>query len=322
MGIDWALVGLFMTSLLANSVYSVIAPFYPQVAGQKGVRSEIVGIIFSAYPIAAFMTSPILGLFISKIGRKRTLAFGGFLIALTMFGFGITPLLTGLTFTCISFLTRFLQGVGGGVIGTATYAIIASNYPENMSVVLGIQNTIAGIGMMVGPLLGSLLYGFAGFSFLFFVYGGMFLLLLPISYLLIPRDKPYEKPKQEVSLWSLILHRTLLMDGLVVSLSMITMSFLEPILSNHLETYGLSVEIIGVMFTIPTVSYATTAVFLGKLPKTWTPKVIMLQGLIISALSLLLIGPWGVLPLPRSLWVVVVGLMTLGVGIAECVRKD
>jgi MFS family permease len=326
MGIDWALVGLFMTSLLANSVYSVIAPFYPQVAGDKGVRSEIVGFIFSAYPIAAFITSPILGLFISKIGRKRTLAAGGFLIvpftqALTMFGFGITPLLTGLIFSVLSFCTRFMQGVGGGIIGTATYAIIASNYPDNMPVVLGMQNMLAGVGMMVGPLLGSLLYGLGGFSFLFFVYGGLFLVLLPLSYMLIPKDRPYEKPKQEVSLRPLLTHRTLLLDGLVVSLSMIAMSFLEPILSTHLETYGVPVEVIGVMFTIPTVSYALTAVFVGKLPKSWTPKVIMLQGLVLTSISMLLIGPWEFLFLPRSLWVVVVGLAVLGVGIGECVCK-
>lgn len=239
-----------------------------------------------------------------------------------MFGFGVTPLLSGLLFSVMSFCTRFLQGVGGGIIGTATYAIIASNYPDNMPVVLGVQNTLAGVGMMVGPLLGSLLYGLGGFSFLFFVYGAMFLALLPLSYLLIPKDRPYEKPMQEVSLWSLLLHKTLLLDGLVVSLSMIAMSFLEPILSNHLETYGVIVEIIGVMFTIPTVSYALTAIFIGKLPKSWTPKIIMLQGLILTSFSLLLIGPCPLLPLPRALWVVVIGLVILGIGIGACVCKS
>jgi predicted MFS family arabinose efflux permease len=73
--IDLLLIGLLVGTCLSNSVYSVIAPFFPTVAYVNGLSEKEVGIIFSSYPIAATAVSPIYTYMLMNIGRKKVLIF-------------------------------------------------------------------------------------------------------------------------------------------------------------------------------------------------------------------------------------------------------
>ena len=54
-----------------------------------------------------------------------------------------------------------------------------------MGNLLGITNTFTGLGMLAGPIFGSILYEVGGFKLPFFVTGALlFVLIFPISVLL------------------------------------------------------------------------------------------------------------------------------------------
>lgn len=174
---------LCLINLFANSAYSSIAPFYPYEAVKKGVPGESLGFIFAGYSISMFLFAPLFGILLTKIGRKNVLILGCLCEAIAMFCFGFfvfikDPLIYGI----VSFLCRVIEGFGNGCLNSATSSIISFNYPENVGNLLGITNTFTGLGMLSGPIFGSLLYEAGGFKLPFFVTGGLlFALIFPIS---------------------------------------------------------------------------------------------------------------------------------------------
>lgn len=62
---------LFYLLLLENAVstitVSVIAPFFPPMAEEKGLSEQTVGLVLAANPIGAFVASILLARFLTKV---------------------------------------------------------------------------------------------------------------------------------------------------------------------------------------------------------------------------------------------------------------
>lgn len=56
------------------------------------------------------------------------------------------------------FLCRFVEGFGNGCLNSSSNAIILYNYEDNASNLIGLTQTFTGLGMLCGPVIGSLLY--------------------------------------------------------------------------------------------------------------------------------------------------------------------
>jgi len=56
-----------------------------------------------------------------------------------------------------------LEGVGNAFINTAIYALVTSHYKNSEADIISFLQIFTGVGMMTGPLLGSLLYALGGF---------------------------------------------------------------------------------------------------------------------------------------------------------------
>jgi MFS family permease len=197
---DFTLACIFLIQFLANAIYSILAPFFPIIAKEKGLRGETIGLIFSGYPIAAFLSAPIYGLMIIRFGRRKMFLTGSLLIASTLFGFSSLPYLESSTFVAVGFFSRFLQGLGVSGIVSSSFAIIASNYKDNMETVLGMLNSIGAMGMMLGPLIGAGIYEATSFSTLYILYGTVFVIAMVFAFLVLPADREYSKTDVEVKL--------------------------------------------------------------------------------------------------------------------------
>ena len=57
---------------------------------------------------------------------------------------------------------RIMQGVGAAFSYTALLADVAERLPTSLGVVMGLQEAVSGIGFMVGPPLGGVMYVAAG----------------------------------------------------------------------------------------------------------------------------------------------------------------
>jgi MFS family permease len=77
-------------------------------------------------------------------------------------------------FVAFSFIWKFLTGIGAGINSTASFAIIAAHYKEDREKTIGMLQACAGLGLLLGPLFGGVLYELGGFIMPFFATGKKF----------------------------------------------------------------------------------------------------------------------------------------------------
>ena len=192
-----AFLGMFFVTLTAASLYSLLAPFFPSVAGacaraarsavagvagaaaagdaasfgsaadrippaaKRGVHQGAVGFVFASFSLVVFLSSPAFGVHMARLGQRNTLFCGLALLSAATVGFGFMERVgTGATFFGYCICMRVAQGLGSAAVETASYAIAATLFPESVTSVLGILEVANGLGYVVGPPLGGLLYNY------------------------------------------------------------------------------------------------------------------------------------------------------------------
>ena len=156
---------LCLVNLLANSAYSSIAPFYPQEALKKGVPTSLFGIVFASYSISMAVFSPMFARLLNANSAKRILISGCICEGVAMIVFGLFDLISDpTTYACASFLCRFLEGFGNGCLNSSSSKLLMIVFPEQkLARMNGILQSFTGLGMLIGPILGSLLFNLGGF---------------------------------------------------------------------------------------------------------------------------------------------------------------
>lgn len=204
-------------SLVNNCTYSLLAPFFPTVAKERGVSDMHIGLIFGIFSLAAFFTAPLAGILLQRkrFARRNMMVFGMLVNATFTAAFGLLeffkrdevvlepdegdgedvgPLLVG--YVSFAFATRILVGIGCGLTDTALYALIASMFigHEQLPALMGTMESVCGLGFLAGPALGSLLYDATSFSTTLFLPSALLgvYVLLPILVLHEPA-KPHHQ---------------------------------------------------------------------------------------------------------------------------------
>ena len=54
------------------------------------------------------------------------------------------------------------------------YSICTNFFPENKDTMVGYIEAVTGVGLILGPLIGSFLYEIGGYRFIFFSFGSLF----------------------------------------------------------------------------------------------------------------------------------------------------
>lgn len=152
--------GIFLNVLVAASVYSLLAPFFPGVAEAKGVSSGAVGLIFAVFSFIVLATSPVIGVYMSRLGQKKVLLCGLGCLSVSTIGFALMEYFDGLYFFIFCFLLRIGQGIGSAATETAGYAITARMYPgADLTYMMGLLEVACGLGFLLGPPIGGILFG-------------------------------------------------------------------------------------------------------------------------------------------------------------------
>lgn len=302
----------------ACSLYSVIAPFFPHVAKEKGMPEDQVGLMFSLYAIVAILFSPISGKVMMWIGRKYFILIGTAIETVGILLFGFANYYDESSFVIFSFVARLLQGIGGSALTVTLFAIIANAFPNDMESKLGWMETCGGIGLIVGPLIGGLFYSIGGYEFTFIVYVVILIILTLVTYFILPAPKKdHENGKQvekkQISLLKLAFNKKVFPTLLVVMFGMAGPSYLEPVLAAHLKSdYDLSLETIAIIFALPVIGYTAAVKYQSKMPNKIDRKVILLVGLFIEGIAFFFVGPaFGIV---KELAIVAFGLILIGLG--------
>ncbi len=155
--------------------FSILFPVLPFWATNIGASPFEVGIIFSMYPLAQIIASPVWGRLSDKYGYKMGIVIGGFGFAITSF---LIPLYPSVIYLII---VRFLGGLISSAALPSSGAYIGAISGENTSTRnFGIYGASIGLGMVFGPFIGGLSSNF-GIKTPFLVSGLMGLLATLIA---------------------------------------------------------------------------------------------------------------------------------------------
>jgi MFS family permease len=82
-------------------------------------------------------------------------------------------------------------------------AIISTTYKDEMEKMFGLQQALTGISMIIGPVVGLLLFKIGGFSCIFYVLSVIFFTTLAYLLFRLPADKIVMVTKEPVS-WMML----------------------------------------------------------------------------------------------------------------------
>ena len=323
---DWKLAAIYFANLLCCLIYDIIAPFYPIEAKEKGVSNFEVGLVFTTMPLVTFVFSPIIGFSLKHFGRRLTFSSGNLVMVLSTQGvsmslMALADLFPSTSFFIMSVLSRALSGVGSACVFTVctfhpAYAFIASDYPSRMNEIIALNEVFSGLGLMIGPVVGSAFYYLAGYRGMFYLLGLVFVAGAWVIYALLEADKDYVVLDENTNkITAMILHKEILVNCLPLVYSMAAIGFCDTVIAPHLHEYGLSQIEIGFLWALSDTGYAISSLFLAKTLEWFNLKRVNLTGLVVAFLSYWLLGPWEAI-FPKSPLLTMIGLTLISVSVA------
>ena len=144
------LIVLMVTAFVDMVGLLMILPLLPFYATELGANGMIVGLLVSSFAVAQLAFAPMWGKFSDRYGRRPALLIGlsASAIAYVIFGFA--------TSLWLLFLSRLVQGAGGGTVSVIQAYVADSVGPEDRAKALGWLSAATNAGVALGPALGPI----------------------------------------------------------------------------------------------------------------------------------------------------------------------
>lgn len=129
--------------------FGIVLPILPFYALELDASPEVIGWMIASFSIAQLIAAPIWGRVSDRYGRRPALMIGlaASSAAFLVFGLADTVFLL--------FLSRVVQGAGGGTTGVAQAYVSDTVTPSDRARALGWLSAATAAGIMVGPVVGS-----------------------------------------------------------------------------------------------------------------------------------------------------------------------
>jgi EmrB/QacA subfamily drug resistance transporter len=171
-----AFLGQLDASIVTLALPTLQQQFHASLAGVEWVALS--------YLLVLIASVTAVGRLADMIGRKLLYTYGFAIFTLASVGCGLSPSLGVL----IGF--RVLQALGAAMLQANSVALIATAIPEaSLGRAIGIQGAAQAIGLALGPTVGGLLIGIAGWRSIFFLNGPVGVIGLVLAWLLLPRSR-------------------------------------------------------------------------------------------------------------------------------------
>lgn len=224
--------------------------------------------------------------------------------------------------------------------------MITIEFPDDREKFIGLAETAIGVGLMLGPFLGGILYHNLGYEWTFYIFALMIFfggvncfIWLPnrlnkndgksgrvtarssiISLGIVPEidedEEEAERPGR-VKITNLLFfkHKRSAFCLIACSMCMIFLLFFESILSTELDSvYHLKADVSAYIFAIPCFFYAVSSLVVSSLTKCMPRRFLVFLAFVINVIALLMFGPSALLGFPYpSLGLLISGLALNGV---------
>lgn len=186
-------VAMYISLLLVCCTFTLISPFYPEIARKRGLPLWMIGVMFSLNPFAQLISSIFLGKYMIRIGRKLVLISSFLFTSAAMIMLSPIELVDLRYLTILSILARLLGGVGAGCVFNSITTIFISDYPDQIQIMLGRMEAAVGLGLILGPLIGTALY-LINLQVALLIVGGLILAFSPIAWKIVGTLTEYNVP--------------------------------------------------------------------------------------------------------------------------------
>jgi MFS transporter, DHA1 family, tetracycline resistance protein len=199
---NYPLLTLFFVVATELVGFGLVIPILPQVALEFGSKGISLGLLLGAYSIAQFFAAPLLGTLSDRFGRKPVLM-------VSQVGTVLSYVLLAHATTYWGFLfARLLDGFTGGNIAVARAYVTDVTPEKDRAKGMATIGIAFGLGFILGPALGSIVYHFADFKMSALVAGGLSAAALVLTFLIISEpEKRLERKPFRLSSWFSALNR-------------------------------------------------------------------------------------------------------------------
>lgn len=286
---------LFFTLFLDLVAFGIIIPVLPFYAESFGASPQVVTLLSTAFSLAQFAASPVLGRVSDRYGRRPVMlvSIAGGVVSMLMLGLATTLWMV--------FAARFVNGFANANIATAHAYVADRVAPAKRAKYMGLMGAAIGLGFVFGPVIGGLLSTPDTPHLPFFLAAGLGAVnwvmawrWLPESHR--PQGRPAPSQTRRVSTWALsrrVLTGTPLgILALVNFTFFVTFSAMESTFALAAEAkFGWGARETGYLFTmIGVVIFVTQGVLVGRAVEKLGERGTLVLGLCILALGLTATG--------------------------------
>ena len=305
------LIGIGFVDMLGFAIVFPLLPFY---ALRLDAAEWVIGWMIASFSMARLASAPLWGRVSDRFGRRPALIVGlaASGVAFVVFGYA--------TSIWMLFLSRIVQGAGGGTTGVAQAYIGDAVEPKQRTRALGWLSAATSAGVMIGPAIGSLSTNL-GPEAPGLIAAGLCFLNVGFAWRWLPetspaRDSPAAGPAVRRSVrtvvWEVIRHPGAGVSRLIwiYAIGMLGFMSMTGVLALYLErAFGVTEKTIGLFFMYTgALGVVMRAVILGRVIDALGEVRVMRFGALSLAAGLALT------PLPASipLLALVIALVPIG----------
>ncbi len=277
--------------------FAIIFPLLPYYALRLDADPWMIGWIIASFSIAQLAAAPLWGRFSDHYGRRPALLIGLTASAIAYIVFGLATSLWML------FLSRVVQGIGGGTTGVAQAYIGDAFEPKDRAKALGWLSAATSAGVMIGPAIGSLSIGL-GYAAPGVIAATLCITNIAFAWRWLPESYPGKKrtadggqdtmPTRKIRavMWEVLSRPHMRVPRLIwiYSVGMLGFMSMTAVLALYLDAqFGITEKTIGLFFLyIGALSVVMRAVVLGRLVDRFGETRVMRFGTVSLALGLAL----------------------------------
>lgn len=136
----------------------------------------------------------------NKLGAKNTILVGFVMITITTFGLGLIHYIEDAdTFLYTALTLRFLQGFGDVLLQFTGYVVICNVFSDNVMKYITYIEIVVGLGLGLGPLIGSAVYPYIKYEGTMYFFGCLNLITMILSAIFIPSSLNETSSDEEVA---------------------------------------------------------------------------------------------------------------------------
>ncbi len=302
----WVLMAAAFVDMMGFAMVFPLLPFY---ALRMGAQPWVIGTLVASFSVAQLASSPLWGRVSDRYGRRPVLLIGLGASAVAFVVFGLAESLW------LLFVSRIVQGLGGGTTGVIQAYVADSTGPEHRAQGLGWLSAATSLGVMIGPAIGSTA-AHLGHEAPGLIAAGLCVLNVAFAWRYLPETESPKghKPRESIraAVWHVLTHPTASTPRLIwiYAVGMGAFTSLSAVLALYLNArFGIDATTIGWVFVyVGALSVVMRALILGWLVRRFGEVWVMRMG------ALLLVTGLVLYPFPPTIWLqaLVIPLVPMG----------